>query len=141
MGLLDRLRAWWARRFGSGSADAGADSAADYECAVCGTAVDDPEGECPLCRSTDLVPAGSGADAGGDGSGPAGGRRERVAAADADEEAVDRLRELREDGELLQRYADRWEALDGRFRVETSDGTREVDSREEVAALLRAEEG
>ena len=135
MGLLDRLRAWWRRRFGGGSGDAGAARAA-HECAVCGTAVEDPAGECPLCRSTDVVPAGSAAGDGGDAA--AAGARRRVET--ADEAAVDRLRELREDGELLQRHADRWEPVDGGFRVRTGNGTREVDSREEAAALLRAEE-
>jgi uncharacterized Zn finger protein (UPF0148 family) len=136
MGLLDRLRAWWRRRFGSGSADEAADRAAGYECAVCGTPVEDPDGECPLCRSTDVVPAGSADGAAAD---PSAGARERVAT--ADDGAVDRLEELREDGELLRRHADRWQPVDGGFRVETSDGTREVDSREEAAALLRAEAG
>jgi hypothetical protein len=136
MGLLDRLRAWCRRRFGSGRAAEDPHPASGYECAVCGTPVDDPGGECPLCRSTDVAPPGSTDDA--EAASP-GGARERVLA--ADDGAVDRLKELREDGELLQRYADRWQPVDGGFRVETSDGTREVDSREEAAALLRAEEG
>jgi hypothetical protein len=32
-------------------------SAEGFECAVCGTAVDDPAHSCPLCRSTEVVPA------------------------------------------------------------------------------------
>jgi hypothetical protein len=33
------------------------DDASAFECAVCGTAVDDPAHSCPLCRSTEVVPA------------------------------------------------------------------------------------
>ena len=135
MGVLDRLRAWW-RRFRAG--DAGAP--AGYECVVCGTEVDDADGSCPLCRSTDVVRAGVSADAdSADETAAKGGPARRVAA--SDDASVGRLRELREDGELLERYADRWQSVDGGFRVETSGGTRVVDSREEVVALLRAEAG
>lgn len=34
-----------------------ADDASGFECAVCGTAVDEPVHSCPLCRSTEIVPA------------------------------------------------------------------------------------
>lgn len=136
MGVLARLRAWWRRRFGS----SGADAPSDHECAVCGTAVDDPDGPCPLCRSTDIVPAGAKSNArGGDGSAAKTEAGRRVVA--GDDASVGRLRQLREDGELLERYADRWQSVDGGFRVETSGGTQVVDSREEVVALLRAEAG
>lgn len=152
MSLLDRLRAWWRRlreRAGPASevagTDRGADPEADYECAVCGTDVEVPEGSCPLCRSTDVVPAG--ATAGGDGSSgdgsfdagepPAGDRHVSL----GEDGSVERLRDLRADGELLERYADRWQSVEGGFRVETEDGTRVVDSREEVAAVLRAAAG
>lgn len=134
MGVLARLRAWW-RRFRAGDP---ADAPAGYECAVCGTSVDEAGGSCPLCRSTDVVRAGADVDAeSGDESATGSKTARRVAA--NDDGSVDRLRELREDGELLERYADRWQSVDGGFRVETSGGTRVVDSREEVVALLRAE--
>lgn len=145
MGVFARLRAWWRRRAWSRSGAPGAGpaggGAADYECGLCGTGVDDPGGQCPLCRGTDVVPAGADAtpDADGETAGPA--TVERREAATADEESVERLRTLRAEGELLERYADRWRPVDGGFRVETGDGTRVVDSREEVVALLRAEDG
>ncbi|WP_338738654.1 hypothetical protein [Haloplanus salilacus] len=34
-----------------------ADDASTFECAVCGTAVEDPAHSCPLCRSSEVVPA------------------------------------------------------------------------------------
>ena len=148
MGFLARLRAWWHRRAWSRS-DAGAAGAggpADYECAVCGTGVDDADGSCPLCRGTDVVPAGANVDDDRDADG--GAEAESGAAAvdrrrvtPADEESVERLRRLRAEDELLERYADRWRPVDGGFRVETRDGTRVVDSRDEVVAMLRAEDG
>jgi hypothetical protein len=150
MALLDRLRAWWRRiRGGAGGADATdarGKAETEYECAVCGTGVDDPEGPCPLCRATDVVPADS--TGGTDGQPPAdrGDRDDGPLAGDrhvapGDDASVERLRDLRADGELLERYADRWEPVDGGFQVETENGTRVVDSREEVAAVLRAADG
>jgi hypothetical protein len=139
MGHLDRLRAWWRRKIASPDPDATAEagSVSEYECAVCGTSVEGPDGECPLCRSTDVVPAG-GSDGEGDRDDPPSGGRRHVSA--GDDASVERLRDLRGDDEVLRRYADRWEQVDGGLRVETSDGTRVVDSREEAAALLRAED-
>jgi len=147
MGLLERLGSWWRRRGSGDGADtdasgpagadegaAGAASAATHECAVCGTGVDAGASECPLCRSTDLVPAGAAFEASEPEVVDAG---QRVA---GDDGAVDRLRELRAEGELLQRYDDHWEAVDGDFRVETATGTRQVDSRAELVALLRAQD-
>lgn len=143
MGPLARVRAWWRGLFGDGDAGPDAGASSGHECAVCGTGVDDPEGQCPLCRSTDVVRAGtrdgeseSGVDAEGESAAePPGSRRVET----GDDASVDRLRELRADGEVLARHADRWRSVDGGFRVETSDGTRTVDSRTEVVALLRAE--
>jgi hypothetical protein len=144
MGVLDRIRAWWRRRAWSRSdAGPGGVGAADYVCTVCGTAVDGPEGPCPLCRGSDVVSAGADeAAAGPDADGtPTGTTPDERRVADDDGAPVERLRRLRADGELLERYADHWRPVDGGFRVETGDGTREVDSREEVVALLRAEDG
>ena len=150
MGVLALLRAWWRRRRWSRS-DApaaggdGEEPGADYECAVCGTGVADPEGPCPLCRGTDVVPAGAGPGTGADGDGGTAETAEaraverRVAA--GEDGSVERLRALREEGDLLERYADCWQPIEGGFRVETAHGTREVGSREEVVALLRAEDG
>lgn len=59
---------------------------AEFVCSVCGTGVDDPNESCPLCQSTDVVPAG------GSESGPS--RRGRTDTAEADGEAVDRLRDM-----------------------------------------------
>jgi hypothetical protein len=70
------------------------DAASDgFVCSVCGTAVDDPEAGCPLCGSRDVRPESTPDD--GNGS-PRG--RTAVAAADDDDAAVDRLRDVREDG-------------------------------------------
>lgn len=179
MGLLDRLRAWLRSRIGGGETVAieGAPTY-DYVCGVCGTGVDDPDAECPLCRSSDLVADGAGpasvapaderadvtvdpggsTDVGGSGRDRPGVDRRtgdgstdgatavdgafpgvvRRHAAPSNDEAVERLRELRDDDALLERHADRWEPHAGGYRVETTAGTRIVDSREEVAALLRA---
>lgn len=171
MNLLDRLRGWWRSTFGGDDLeDAGGAGTYDYECTVCGTGVDGPDADCPLCRSSDVVAtdrgttsalsrrskrvppsaAGTGDSGRGDRGGPVGRAPGSARAADlesrpvrryvaaADDESVERLRELRDGGELLERHADRWEPHPGGFRVETPTGTRIVDSREEVVALLRA---
>jgi hypothetical protein len=62
-------------------------------CSVCGTTVDDPSAPCPLCRSTDVVPVADTPD-GMAGETPAHGRRTAVSTADDD--AVERLRDVRE---------------------------------------------
>ncbi|MEF8857030.1 MAG: hypothetical protein V5A16_06365 [Haloplanus sp.] len=70
--------------------DAEADAA--FTCSVCGTAVDDPSEPCPLCRSTDVVPVS-------DGSDPETPTRDgRTSVSAADDEAVDRLRDVRDEG-------------------------------------------
>jgi hypothetical protein len=60
-------------------------------CSVCGTTVDDPSEPCPLCRSTDVEPV---ADAGTEDAEPFT-RGGRTAVSTADDEAVDRLRDVR----------------------------------------------
>ena len=62
-------------------------------CSVCGTTVDDPSDPCPLCRSTDVVPVADAPDEMA-GETPAHGRR--TAASTADDDAVERLRDVRE---------------------------------------------
>jgi hypothetical protein len=68
---------------------------ASVACSVCGTTVDDPSAPCPLCRSTDVVPVAD-APAETEEETPAHGRR--TAASTADDDAVERLRDVR-DGE------------------------------------------
>jgi hypothetical protein len=132
MGLLDRLRAWWRAAIGTSSGEPGEPKPTGaFECAVCGTGVDDPEGPCPLCQSTDIVPSGEPAESAADR--PAA--TERRVADDAD--SVEKLRELRADGEVLERHADCWRPVDGGFAVETPDDERVVDSRAAVIDLLR----
>ena len=65
-----------------------------FACSVCGTTVDDPSEPCPLCRSTDVVPVADAAEA--DEPLTRGGRT-TVSTADDDDEAVDRLRDVRGD--------------------------------------------
>jgi hypothetical protein len=60
-------------------------------CSVCGTTVEDPSEPCPLCRSTDVVPV---ADADAEDAEPFT-RGGRTAVSAADDEAVDRLRDVR----------------------------------------------
>lgn len=136
MTLLDRLRTWWRRRVAdsrSADRDEDAGAAVDYECAVCGTVVKDPAGECPLCRSSEIVPAETATE------GDATAATHRPVGSDAGG-SIERPRTRQEDGMLLQRYNEYWQEAGGNYRVETSDGTRVVDSREEAAALLRAED-
>ena len=72
-----------------------ADDDEGFACSVCGTAVDDPDTSCPLCRSTDVVPV---SDAPTEGDGPSREGRTAVSTSD-DDEAVDRLRDVRDAGE------------------------------------------
>jgi hypothetical protein len=60
-----------------------------FACSVCGTAVEEPTAPCPLCRSTDVVAV---ADVAGTEDGAT--RRGRTAVS-TDDEAVDRLRDVR----------------------------------------------
>jgi len=64
-----------------------------FACSVCGTTVDDPSEPCPLCRSTDVVPASTGER---DAETPKRGGRTTVST--ADDEAVDRLRDVTDEG-------------------------------------------
>jgi hypothetical protein len=79
-------------------ADAPADGT--VACSVCGTTVDDPSEPCPLCRSTDVGPVADAdgadaADADADAEAEAFTRGGRTAVSTADDEAVDRLRDVR----------------------------------------------
>ncbi|WP_248896990.1 hypothetical protein [Haloplanus halobius] len=79
---------------GEARANDGAETASDaaFVCSVCGTAVDDPDATCPLCHSSDVVPAGERDD-------DAPSVRGRTAVSNADDDAVDRLRDVRGNGE------------------------------------------
>jgi hypothetical protein len=92
---------------GDAATEAGAHSDADpvdtpdegsVACSVCGTTVEDPSEPCPLCRSTDVVPVADADEDAEDAERTAFTRGGRTAASAADDEAVDRLRDLR-DGE------------------------------------------
>ncbi|WP_251343659.1 hydrogenase maturation nickel metallochaperone HypA [Haloplanus halophilus] len=79
---------------GEASDPAAAEDADAFACSVCGTRAEDPSGGCPLCGSTDVRPV----------SGPSGGDsaeigQGRTAVSEADDEAVDRLRDVRGGGE------------------------------------------
>jgi hypothetical protein len=65
-----------------------------FVCSVCGTAVDDPAADCPLCRSTDVVPVGAGET--DDGTTRSG--RTTVSSTAEEDDAVDRLRDVRDEG-------------------------------------------
>lgn len=203
--LLVRLRRWLRARMGGSEPAAGpgfegtsGPGTYDYECTSCGTGVDHPDDDCPLCSSSAVVaadagpagaagaatggPAGTPGAATGRETGPStsgawrhlgarptgrrGTRRPAEDTADAGTEregratalapgasAVGAVRQHAAAGgagaveerhpsgaerDLLARHADRWEPHRGGYRVETASGTRIVDSREEVVALLRA---
>jgi hypothetical protein len=81
------------RTGGSQTAEATHDSAdSAFACSVCGTTIDDPSEPCPLCRSTDVVPTDGTSDAGT----PTRGGRTTVST--GDDEAVDRLRDVTDEG-------------------------------------------
>lgn len=139
MGLLDRLRSLVRRRGGS---DDETESASDteesapsaekgYECAICGTAVEGPDASCPVCRSGDIVAADRDTS---DGRSAPAATRQHVE--ERDDDPIERLKQVRDSSEILGAHEDRWEELDGEFRVETPDGEVTVTSRIEVAALL-----
>jgi len=77
----------------TGSDSHAPDANGAFACSVCGTTVDDPSAPCPLCRSTDVVPVADAAEA--DEPLTRGGR---TTVSTADDEAVDRLRDVK-DGE------------------------------------------
>ncbi|WP_049936301.1 hypothetical protein [Haloplanus natans] len=71
----------------------GPETDAAVACSVCGTTVEDPSAACPLCRSTDVVPVADAPSEAEEGT-PAHARR--TAASTADDDAVERLRDVRE---------------------------------------------
>lgn len=107
-GPLGRLWDRLASLFGGGAeADAAPDAA--FVCTVCGTAVADRSGDCPLCGSTALE-ARDGADGAGEasatgapgrGAGAGDGEPgpERRSVEGTTDDAVTRLRDVQSDGE------------------------------------------
>jgi hypothetical protein len=148
--VLDRLRRWLGSLFGTDTDGAEADAGvvepsddsgetADYHCAVCGTPVGDPDGECSLCHSTDVVPADDATTASAAESGlDAGSATEHSVAADT--EAEQRLADLLAgDGDPMEVHAERWERADDGdgYRVERPDGgTERVADETELRAVL-----
>lgn len=129
MGLLDWIRTWLGGLLGRDPEAEPTDDAvtAEYRCAVCGTEVGDPDGECPLCRSTEIVAGNADPDDGGSAS-------EHTVEADPTTEAA--LRGVL-DGGPLEEHADRWERVDDGYRIERPEGgTERADSRAEARALL-----
>lgn len=142
MALLDRLRSWWRSLVGGEQREGDVEDAEpsfEYRCAVCGTGVEGPDEQCPLCRSSDVVradEAGGGSsdtDPAADDAPTMGERRSGT----ADDASVETLRAIREDGALLERHAERWTPDAEGFRVETPDGEVVVDSRDALVERLR----
>lgn len=107
-------------------------AAAGYRCAVCGTPVEDTDDECPLCRSTDLVPAGGGpADAGT-------GIRGSPPGTTVTEGTAPTVGDALSGRDPLAAHGDRWtRTADGAYRVSLPDGgTERVASKGDVRALL-----
>lgn len=74
------------------------DEQADYECAVCGTGTSDPGGSCPLCQSSQIVPAGEAEPQGGSVKDePLSGGPTTVRSNGNPDDAAKRLQELREE--------------------------------------------
>ena len=110
MSLWSRLKSWLG--FGERAAEeTGGETAVDAEgeayaatCSVCGTGVDAGDEACPLCGSTDLAPASTaGSSAGGESSQTGSSTADRLdptrtrsGRGASDDDAVSRLRELRE---------------------------------------------
>lgn len=72
-----------------------------YRCTVCGTGVETPDDPCPLCHASEIVPTDDAgdvydeADDSPEASGPIGETTTSISDAD---DAVERLRDLRNDG-------------------------------------------
>lgn len=128
MGPFDRFTTWLRGLLGREPA-AGPEPTAEYRCVVCTTAVEDPDGECPLCHSTELLAADAAE------LDDVSGATERTVETDPEIESA--LREtLGEDP--LEAHADRWERRDGGYRVEGPDGGVERPAtRAELRATLR----
>jgi hypothetical protein len=125
-----RLKAWL---FGESEDDGSEAETADeggeaYACAVCGTAVDDPGGACPLCGSTDIETPGA--------TEPAGPAPESKRVSGGDTDPAEALRRTREN--LLSEHEEKWEHDGDGYRVEGADGEwRRVETEDELREALR----
>ncbi len=129
MGLVSSLLDWVRGLVGSAEPDAVAEEAPTYRCAICGTTVEDADSACPLCGSSDIVTPDDRATSSEGLSGrPAA---ERTVTDDTAAAASTLART-----DLLARHEDRWERVDGGYRVTLPDGDRKVDSKDEVRAVL-----
>lgn len=132
MGLLDALLSRLRRLFGSRVPPEAQEPERSYRCAVCGTEVEGPESTCPLCGGSDVESEGERRQS---GSGLQGvGPMER-SVSDETTEAASVLAET----DPLAAHEDRWERIDGGYRVQLADGDRKVDSKDEVRVLLYRE--
>lgn len=120
-------------------AEVGVPAERAYECAVCGTPIPPDAEACPLCRSTDLVPAGEPSTPSSDEVRLQGGEPRETVAGD---DGVTIGEVLGDDGDLLAAYAEEWERVSDAYLVELGDGTtRRVDTKDEVRAVLYDEYG
>lgn len=131
---LTRVIRWVKSLLGAEPVEPTPPEAEGYACAVCGTPVEGPDEECPLCRSSDIVPAGDDGetDAGADGL-HGGGPAEVTGGASGP--TITEV--LGAEGDLLSAYADYWEADGNRYRVALPDGSETyVESKDDVRAVL-----
>lgn len=129
MGLVSSLLDWFRGLVGPAESDAVPGPEPTFQCAICGTSVADPDSTCPLCGSSDIITPDDGAASSDGLSGrPAA---ERTVADDTSAAAATLART-----DLLARHEDRWERVDGGYRVTLPTGVRKVDSKEEVRAIL-----
>lgn len=129
MGLLDALLSRLRRLFGARVPPAAPEPERSYHCSVCGTEVEGPESTCPLCGGTDVETEGERRQP---GSGLQGVSPTERSVSDGTAEAATVLAET----DPLDAHDDRWERIDGGYRVQLADGDRKVDSKDEVRALL-----
>lgn len=122
--VLDHIRGL----FGSGESTTRTEPGESYRCTICGTQVDGPADTCPLCGSTDVA-------ANRAGSTPSDGLSGRPAERNVrDDTSTAASRLARSDP--LRRFDDRWQRVEGGYRVSLPDGDRIVDSKDDVRAVL-----
>ncbi len=129
-----RVLRWVKSLVGTGPRESAPPEVEGYACAVCGTPVEEQDEECPLCRSSDIVPAGERRGTGEAADGLDGGGPTEVAG----ESSGPTISEvLGAEGDLLSAYGDYWEAKGDRYRVALPDGSETyVDSKDDVRAVL-----
>lgn len=131
---IDRLVRWVKSLVGIEPTEPEPPEAEGYACAVCGTPVDSSTDECPLCRSSDIVPAGDQDGPSETTDGLHGGGPTEVAGGVSGPTIGD---VLGAEGDLLSAYEDRWEVAGERYRVALPDGAETyVESKDDVRAVL-----